>query len=158
VYIGGTPPVTIDAIDLYLLRILSQDARAPATAISQKIKTSPTVVSYRLKKLESLKVIQNYTVALDVSKIGYSDFRIDLDLVDFKQREDIIKNLLTFPSLTYVFTSIGHSDIQFNLRVKGIDDVHVILNEINTSFPDVIRDYKYIHIPKIHKQNYMPIP
>jgi DNA-binding Lrp family transcriptional regulator len=158
IYIGNAPLFTVDTLDIQILKVLSTNARIPATLLAQQLQTSPTVVSYRIKKLEASQVIQNYTLSLDIAKIGYSDFRIDIDLIDYTHRDSLLEYILKNPALTYIFTSIGHSDIQFNVRVFGIDDVHAIMNDLCTQFPQSIRDYQYIHIPKIYKQSYMPLP
>ena len=158
IYIGNAPQVPVDTLDIQLLKILSTNARTPATILAQHLQTSSTVVSYRIKKLEASKVIQNYTLALDIAKIGYSDFRIDIDLTNYTHRDSLLAYIQKNPYLTYIFTSIGHSDIQFNVRVFGIDDVHAIMNDLCTQFPQSIRDYQYIHIPQIYKQSYMPLP
>ena len=106
--------------------------------------------------MEQSAVIQGYRIALNANLIGYKDFRIDIDLKNYSQRDKIINYISKNPNLIYIFTSIGHADVQFHIRVKHLDDVHRIMRDLNYAFPDMIRDYKYVHIPKIYKQNYMP--
>jgi len=156
IYTGAGTKVKIDSMDYDLLRMLSQNARITVIELAEILNVSSTTIRYRIKKLEQLKVIQGYRIAIDASKIGCKDFRIDVDLKDFTQREKIFRYITQNPNLTYIFTSIGHADVQFHIRVQRLDDVHVIMSNLNARFPDMIRDYKYVYIPNIYKQNYMP--
>ena len=156
IFTGSGRQINIDDIDFKLLRILSSNARIPSIEIAKKMNTTATTIRYRIKKLEEMKIIQGYRITMDINQLGYKDFRIDIDLKDYKKRKSIISYITKNPHLTYIFTSIGHSDLQLNIRVKHLDDVHNIMADLNTKFPDLIRDYRYLHFPIVYKQNYMP--
>ena len=156
IFTGGGEQVKINDLDFQVLRVLSSNARMPIIEIADKLNVSAGVIKHRIKKLEKLGVIQGYRISMDISKLGFIDFRIDFDLKDYNQRKQIVEYIKHNPYLTYIFTSIGHADLQLHVRVKNIDNVHEIMKDINTAFPDIVRNYWYIHIPKIYKQNYMP--
>ena len=156
IFIGSAKQVNIDKIDDDLLKILSSNARISIIELAEILKVSSTTIRYRVRKLEQIGVIRGYRIAIDPSLIGYKDFRIDVDLKDFTKRDIIFRYITRNPNLTYIFTSIGHADVQFHVRVEKLDDVHIIMSNLNAKFPDAIRDYKYVYIPKIYKQNYMP--
>ena len=94
---------------------------------------------------------------MDINQLGYKDFRIDINLKDYSKRKSIISYITKNPHLTYIFSSIGHADLQLNIRVSHLDDVHNIMADLNSKFPDIIRDYTYLHFPIVYKQNYMPL-
>ncbi len=155
-FTGGGEQVKINDLDIQVLRVLSSNARMPTIEIANKLNISAGVIKHRIKKLEKLGVIQGYRLAMDISKLGFKDFRIDFDFKDYNQRKQIVRYIIRNPHLTDIFTSIGHADLQLHVRVKNIDTVHKIMNDLNIAFPDIVRNYGYIHISKIYKQNYMP--
>ena len=55
----------IDALDLRILSCLSQNARANATEIGNRINLSTSAVIERIKKMENSGLIRRYTVVLD---------------------------------------------------------------------------------------------
>lgn len=157
IFTGAAPSVKIDELDTQLLRLLSTNARMPANDLAERLHTTATTVRYRINKLEKVKVIQGYRIAIDIGQLGFKDFRIDMDLKDYTKRKQIISYISRKPHLTFIFTSIGHADLQLNFRVKHLDDIHEIMRDLNEKFPECIRDYRYLHFPMVHKQNYMPM-
>jgi DNA-binding Lrp family transcriptional regulator len=157
IFTGAAPGVKIDDLDVQLLRLLSSNARIPSNDLAEQLRTSPNTVRYRIRKLEKMKVIQGYRIAIDIDQLGFKDFRIDMDLKDYTKKKQVISYVTRNPHLTYIFTSIGHADLQMNFRVKHLDDVHEIMRDLNEKFPEGIRDYRYLHFPKVFKQNYVPM-
>jgi Lrp/AsnC family leucine-responsive transcriptional regulator len=62
--------MNIDEIDLDILRELTSNARAPLSAISDKVMLSVPAVSERIKKLEIGGFISKYSAILDPSKFN----------------------------------------------------------------------------------------
>jgi DNA-binding Lrp family transcriptional regulator len=153
---GAGPLVKIDQLDYQLLHLLADNARMTIIDLAETLHSSSTTIRYRMKKLEKMGVIQGYRIAIDITQLGFKDFRIDMDLKDYDKRDTIVRYIAKNPCLTYIFSSIGHADLQFHIRVRHLDDVHTIMSDLNEKFPQIIRDYRYVHIPKIYKQNYMP--
>ena len=60
----------MDALDVKILRSLSQNARRKASAISQDINLSVSAVIERIRKLEDSGIIQGYTAVLDQKRLG----------------------------------------------------------------------------------------
>ena len=61
----------MDAIDIKILRALSENARQKASAISQEINLSVSAVIERIHKLEDNGVILGYTAVLDQKRLGH---------------------------------------------------------------------------------------
>lgn len=67
--VKGTVNV-LDPIDIKLLRCLQENARQSASAIGEKVKLSVSAVIERIRKLEAIGVIMQYTVILNGKQIG----------------------------------------------------------------------------------------
>ena len=63
--------IEIDRLDKEILQILSENARTPLIDIAEKLKVSPKVIAYRIKKLEKQGVIEGYRVNIDHKKLGF---------------------------------------------------------------------------------------
>lgn len=61
-----------DEIDLKIINILCQNARARAKDIANEIFVSATTVAFRIERLEKNGIIKGYRVAIDNEKVGYA--------------------------------------------------------------------------------------
>ena len=65
------PKVSLDSIDVELLRILHEDARTPIAEIARALSMSAPSVSERLKRLRESGVIRSFTIEVDPALLGY---------------------------------------------------------------------------------------
>ena len=63
--------ITLDEIDIRILRKLISDARLSYRNIAEQIGVSPPTVLARVEKLEKNKIIKSYSALLDHEKLGY---------------------------------------------------------------------------------------
>lgn len=153
---GGGKILGIEGFDYKLLRILANNARISYAKIAKLLNVSPTMVSHRMKNLEKMKIIQGYGTEIDLSKLDYNHYKIDIYLREHRKRSLIINYLKYNPNLIHIGTSAGVSDIEVEFYVKKIDEVFDIMTDTVKKFPDVIRNYKHFMIKNVHKLNFMP--
>ena len=153
---GGGKRVKFDDLDFKILKVLSEHARIPVTEIANRLNTTPTVVNYRIKKLIKKDVIQGFRVNLNILKLGYKWFKVDIDLRDYAKREHIINYIKSNPHLIIVDESAGVTDLEFEFHLKSLNQLHEIMGNISSKFPDVIKNYKYIYATDVYKMHYMP--
>jgi Lrp/AsnC family leucine-responsive transcriptional regulator len=153
---GGGRKVDIDELDFNILKIISENARMPVTEIANNLKTTPTVVNYRIKKLMKSKIIQGFRVNLDISKLGYQWFKVDIDLRDYSRRSSIIEYIKKNPHLIIIDESAGVADLELEFHLKNLNELHDILEDINIKFPNVVKNYRYIYATDVYKMHYMP--
>lgn len=60
----------IDDTDIDIISCLKKNSRLSASAISEKVGMSVSAVIDRIKKLEAVGIIKQYTLILDTAKIG----------------------------------------------------------------------------------------
>ena len=153
---GGGKKVDIDNLDFQVLKILSENARMPVTEIASCLKTTPTVVNYRIKKLIKNKVIQGFRVNLNISELGYQWFKIDIDLKDYSKSNNIINYIKKNPNLIIIDESAGVADLELEFHLKNLNDLHKIMEDINVKFPNIVKNYRYIYATDVYKMHYMP--
>jgi Lrp/AsnC family leucine-responsive transcriptional regulator len=63
-------PISLDAIDIRLLRLLQQDGRMSNLKLAEAVHLSPTAVLERVRRLSREGVILGYEARLDPAKLG----------------------------------------------------------------------------------------
>jgi Lrp/AsnC family leucine-responsive transcriptional regulator len=154
--IGGRQRVDIDDLDLKILDALSKDARIPLLNLAQQTQTSAATVSKRIKQLREKRIIQGFRTDIDIAKMGYKQFKIDIDLRDYKKIDTVSQYIRENPHLIYITVSAGHADLELSFRFASVAQVSEVMDDLYCKFPNVIRSYHYFYVTKIHKLQYMP--
>ena len=149
-------PVKIDEIDYKLLNEIVVNARAPLIDLAKKLNCSSQTIQYRLKNLLNLHVIDGFRIHIDYSKLGLNLYKVDFYLKDHKKRNTIIEYLKTKPYFIVLNVSIGWSDIEPEFVFKNVDELIKEMDDINTKFPNVIKNYNYWETAIIHKFRWLP--
>lgn len=143
--------------EMTLLRLLANSARTPETELANQLHISPSGVNYLLKQLEKKEVILGYRVNLDIRKIGYEDFKLDVFLTDYQKHDEVISYLEKNPHLVLLSRSAGISDVEAEFHLEDIEKLHEIINQLFDRFPDIIRSCHYHHVVAQHKWNFIPL-
>lgn len=115
----------LDDTDLEILRLLVENARRPYSEIADKVDVSPPTVSDRIDRLESLDVIQRFTLDVDRKRLddGISVL-LELD-TEAGASDDVADQLADSNVVEHVYatadgTVVAHATVPD-------DDVHAIL-------------------------------
>ena len=143
--------VKIDDFDLEILKLLVSNSRVPIVEIAKKLNSNVTSVHSRIKRLIDLKVILGFTIELDLDKIGYQVWKVDFYLSEFTKKNQIIKYIEKNPLLYCVDYTIGHADLELEINVKNINQLHHIIEDLHSKFPKIIRYSSYFRGVKYYK-------
>ena len=149
--------VDIKDVDLNILKIIGPNARMPLSKIAEKLDLTPAIVRYRLNKMQKLNIIQGYRVNINFEKIGYGEYKLDINLGDYSKRPVIINYVKKNPNLVHISKSAGVSDVELTFHVQNLEQLLEIISDIQNRIPNVIRNYRYLHIRKQHKWENMPL-
>ena len=75
---------------------------------------------------------------------------------NFWNLENIIDFIRKNHYLLYISTSTGLSDLELEFLVKNQEELIVILEEINTEFPNSLRNYSFYGDVKVYKETFLP--
>ena len=153
---GGEKKVTVDDMDMKLLKIIAENARLPTIEIANKLNTTAMVVSHRIKRLIQKGVIQGFKTNLDYMKLGFQDFKVDIHLRDYADIHQITNYITKNPHLYYINKTAGHADLEVEFYVKTISDIHEIMMDLSTKFPGKIKYYNTYNILDFIKRQFMP--
>lgn len=117
----------LDAIDMRILRLLSEDSRQSQRSLARELSMSPPAVGERIVRLERAGVIRGYTVDIDWADLGLPMVAfIDVVSVQGAVQRRLLARLSELPSVDGVDVVTGSSDLRVHLRVRD----HTHLREV----------------------------
>ncbi len=120
----------LDKKDLKIIEILKQNSKQTTSQISKKFNIPITTVHNRIKKLEKLGIIKNYTVVLDYKKLdqgilSYILVSVMYTLPNEKKidQEEIAKEIKKIGA-EEVSIVTGGTDLIVKVRVKDVEELN----------------------------------
>ena len=148
--------IIIDDLNYRILKLIASNARINLSELAEILSLTPEAITYRIKKLEMLHIIQGYRLNINLQKIGYKNFKIDIILGDYKQRDEIIKYIENNNNLVFICKSAGVSHLELGFHLLDINHLIEIINDLKIRFPKAIKNYYYLLVSKQHKWEFMP--
>ena len=146
----------IDDLGYKILKLIHNNARMPTIEIAEKLNTTAATINSRIKKLIESGVILGFRVALDYSKIGYNYYKVDIILKDTSKIQKIVDYVESKPNLVGRIISLGYVDLEFVFFLKNVNELHDIMNDLSSKFPDIIKSYIYFTNTQTYKYQYLP--
>jgi len=120
----------IDNKDLKILELLKLNARFTTKQISKKTLLPITTVHNRIKKLENLGVIKNYSVVIDHRKIGKTIsayILMNINYVYLKEKKitqhQLAQQLSTHPMVDKISMVTGETDMVLKVIVNDVSQL-----------------------------------
>jgi DNA-binding Lrp family transcriptional regulator len=151
VYSSGDKKVEIDSVDKKILDLIALNSRMPTLEIAEKLKSTVNTINARIKKLMKTGVILRYSVNIDYPKIGYQWYKADIILKDSEKKQQIADYIENNPNLLHRIASLGYVDLELTFALNNANQLHQIIGELSSKFPDTIRNYKYFSVTKTNK-------
>jgi len=118
----------LDERDRMIIDMLTKDARTPFTEIAKKLGISETAVRKRVRALEEEGVIEQYTIKVNPSKLGYT--LVSLTGVDTRPERIFIvaEELKKFDFVKELYLTSGDHMIMTEIWAKDGQDLSDILS------------------------------
>jgi len=146
----------VDGLDWKLIKIYANNVRQSSLVVSEKLKVSPETVRKRIKNLEKRKIIVGYKIGLNLEKLGYVSYRVDLQLISTKRNKELFNYCRNHRNIYQINKSIGGADFEIEVIVKDLEQLIELIDEIKTKFKDVINDVDYFGFSTFHVLQYIP--
>ncbi|HLE07524.1 MAG TPA: Lrp/AsnC family transcriptional regulator [archaeon] len=153
---GGSLPLSLSESDLKFLRIIAADGKISLLEISKSLGMTPTAIKFKMRSLEKKGVILAYRAIVDLNKLGYEYYKIDLDLANVSARDQIRKFLCAHPNVVYEDITFGGSDLEFDLEVKSSEEFENFMSGVRKTFPNAVKSFTFYKAREILKYLYMP--
>jgi DNA-binding Lrp family transcriptional regulator len=108
---GPDGSLVLEELDIKIIRVLQNEARASYRDVARKIGVAVGTVHSRIKKLEEGKVIRGFSVDLDYSKMGLGLTSLILVQVKGKHLREVESKLAHFANVCIVYDVTGDFDV-----------------------------------------------
>lgn len=152
--IGSSQIIKYDKLDFEILKLLSKNARMPLLEVSERLKTPPRTIAFRIKQLEKKKVIQGYRTNIALDKIGYEYYKINLILNDFDKYDEFLQFAKNHPNIIYFDRTLSELDFEIDVEIKNREELLKLLEIIKRNFG--IRDAEVFTYKEYYKLETIP--
>jgi len=129
----------MDDKDEKILSLLRRDGKLRTHQIARKTAIPVTTVHNRIKKMEELGIIKNYTVILDHKKLGknvlaFISATVSYILPDGKivAQEDVAKKVKSLGAEEVLIVT-GGTDLLIKFRARDVDELNsFVINKLRT--------------------------
>lgn len=147
---GETTSVKIDSTDKKILMLLTDNVRMPSTEIARKVKLSTRAVIDRIKRMERARLILGYRTALNLQKLGYSHYKVELFIENLSKRRknQLIEYMRVHPNIVYITDVLDLIDLEFEAHLKSADELYYLMTKMRQQFPEI----KRFNSTPVHKE------
>ncbi|HEX7468069.1 MAG TPA: Lrp/AsnC family transcriptional regulator [Methanobacterium sp.] len=117
----------MDDIDSQIIRSLVKNSRITLSQMSKEINVPDATISNRLKKLEN-DVIRQYTLILDLDKLGLNVTAIIIIQTESEKHENVELELSKLEEVSEVYSISGEYDILIKVWAHSIEELNKIVN------------------------------
>jgi Lrp/AsnC family transcriptional regulator, regulator for asnA, asnC and gidA len=117
----------MDDIDSRIIRSLVKNSRITLSQMSKEINVPDATISNRLKKLEK-DVIRQYTLILDLDKLGLNVTAIIIIQTESEKHENVELELSKLEEVSEVYSISGEYDILIKVWAHSIEELNRIVN------------------------------
>jgi Lrp/AsnC family leucine-responsive transcriptional regulator len=153
-------PVTLDAIDTRLLRLLQQDGRISNLKLAEAVHLSPTAVLERVRRLSREGVILGYEARLDPAKLG-AGMLVFVEILLDRTVHDVMDS---FRAAVQVRSEIlechlvaGGFDYLLKVRVADMTAYRVFLGNVMWNLPGVRETRTYAVMEEVKNTAYIAV-
>jgi Lrp/AsnC family transcriptional regulator for asnA, asnC and gidA len=119
--------MSIDRLDLRIIRSLNKDARKPYKKIAEELDVSDATIRKRIKKMVQQGIIKQFIVLIDYEKIG----RVVKAFINLKinphKLTEIVASLENNPDVQVLYRTTGSGDLFIELIVKDMKELNWFL-------------------------------
>ena len=122
----------IDKLDLEILKILSRNSKISFSEISNLLNVSNTTIHVRIKRLQKLDVIKNFTITIDYGKLGFNyTCYMGIYLDKASKYDSVLNKLKKIENITGMDFTTGKSSLFCKIRAIDSNDARNIIGKIH---------------------------
>ncbi len=144
----------IDELDERVLAAVSKNARQRLSSIAQQVGSTQKVVAYRLKKMERLGIIQKYTLALNLERLGLMTYKLLIRLKDSRHKNRLVEYLSRQQNTVNVREVLSDWNLEPTFEVESQEQFYSIVHDLERRYGESIMTHTALVLDQIHKTSY----
>lgn len=132
----------LDSIDKAILNELQLNSRISNVDLAQRVNLSPPAVHTRIKRLENLGYVAQYTAILDREKVGYEMIcfiNVTLALHQSQQIDAFREAIQAMPEVLECHFLTGEYDYLLKVAIRSRQELEIFLMQRLTPIPGIAR-------------------
>lgn len=140
--------ITFDDKDKEILNLLGSDARVQYTEIAEKLDISSDTVKYRIDKMKSSGIIENFEPIINFNKLGLYQYAaiIKFNYLDTTSENKICEFLKKEKTITKAIKSVNSNEYFLNLVFEQDKQMEEFILKIKKLFENKIKLIEYFKI------------
>ncbi len=140
--------VVLDEKDKEILNLLESDARIQYKEIADMLEISSDTVKYRIDKMKSSGVIENFEPIINFNKLGMYQYAaiIKFNFVDINYEKIICEYLTNEKRVTKAIKSLNSNEYFLNLIFENENEIEEFIKKTNTTFKTKLKIIEYFKI------------
>ena len=135
--------ISVDELDIKILKKLISDARLSYRGIAEQIGVSPPTVLSRVEKLENNSIIKSYSAILDHEKLGY-DLTAIIEVIAVKNKVVEVEKIISkYQNVCAIYDITGLTDMIIVAKFRNRKDLSNFVKK-DLSMPYVERTNTHI--------------
>lgn len=152
-------PIKLDLKDRKILTLLDENARLSNSQIAKKVGLSKPAVEYRLKRFEKNNIIFAYYTVINLTKLGYSQYKIYFKFQDtsLEDEQKIVNYWTKDKNSVWVAQIRGRWDLAVSVLAKSNFEFSKVINSFMKRFSKFIleKDVLLTEYSPIYAREYL---
>lgn len=138
--------MNIDAKTLQIMYELHNNCRIPLKELARKLHISKEATHARIKNIEKSKLIETYTLVLNLGVIDYKTNRIFLTFYPISNilQDKIILELSKQDEITKIIRCRGIYDLSIEIKYKSIEELYIIITNFEKKYHNTLKIEKIL--------------
>ncbi len=133
-------------IDKKILNNLAQNAKIGLIELAHRNNSTIDIVRNRIKKLEERKIIMQYRVAINHTKLGYNLFKAFMYFNNLSEQDEnkLFEYAKTEKRIVYLIRQLSAWDIELEIMAQSYEEFTKIMDDLRLTFSDSLRNYEFV--------------
>ena len=142
----------VDKIDMKIISVLLMNAKMTYNEIAEELNISTSTVHIRVKKLETLNIIQGYNLKVNFAKLGFKLTAFIGLTINPQLHKNIVAELLKIQEITDLHHTTGNFHMIAKIICKDSDQLREILQDKFTAIVGIEKSETMISLEEVmHK-------
>lgn len=154
------PNLTLDAIDLKIIRALQSSGRSTANELAAIVGLSPSPCARRVRLLEQAGVIKGYAAVIDQSKVGLPISAFASIKLVRQHEEDLDRfsdAVAMWPEVVDCYLMTGQRDYLMRIVVRDLEAYERFLKEKLTRLEGVASIETSFALGQVKRSEHLPL-
>mgnify|MGYP001449365293 CR=1 FL=1 len=138
---SSTKKIELDDKDKIIMKMFSEDARVKIVDIAHKLKISPELTLYKIRRLEKEKIILGSRMFFDVNKLGYylADILLEINNFSLEVQEKIKKFAKQNKNINNILLFTNKPNCLLQIIFKSQKELQDTIEKIKELFEESVK-------------------